>query len=366
MRIIDSLIDFYNNNFMTSFIELGIAIAIFILFLVLSPIITNILFKIGRSFTKKSQTNLDDDILESFRRPTKVLIIFIGLYIALLYLPFSEGIESSITKLFRVSIIILITWGFYNAVGTYGMIYDKIGSKFNIKSQRILKPLITRIIRIIIIAISVAIIVEEFGYSISAFVAGLGIGGIAVAMAAQDTLANIFGGISIIMDKPFDIGDWIVGSGIEGVVENINFRSTKVRTFEMALVSIPNSKISKEAITNFSKRGIRRVRFYLGVVYSTSPDKIEIIVNKINSMLKNHKKVDDELIITNFAIFNNSSLDILIQYYAVTSDYQEFLSIQEDINLKIMNILERENVGIAFPSTSIYFRNNLEQKNQSS
>ncbi|MBS4534872.1 mechanosensitive ion channel family protein [Clostridium sp. D2Q-14] len=363
MRILNLLVEFFDNNFIASFIELGISIVIFVLFLILSPIITNILFKIVRSFTKKSKIGLDDDMVESFKKPLKIFIIFVGLYIALIYLPFSEGTENSITKLFRVSIIILITWGLYNAAGTYGIIHEKIGSKLNIKSQRILKPLLIRVIRIIIIAIAVAIIVEEFGYSISAFIAGLGIGGIAIAMAAQDTLSNAFGGMAIIMDRPFDIGDWIVGAGIEGIVEDINFRSTKVRTFEKALVSIPNSKISKEAITNFSQRGIRRVKFYLGLEYSTTSEKIEKVVEKINSMLKKHSKVDDELIITKFEVFNDSSLDILIQYYAKTSDYEEFLSIQENINFKIINILEEENVGIAFPSTSIYFANKLESNN---
>lgn len=359
MEIINSAIDLYNKYSGAFFVRIGMAIGIFIIFLIFSKIITKIIFKIGHSFTKKSKTELDDKILEAFRKPIRILVIFSGLYISLLILPFSQGTEDNITKLFRVSIIILITWGLYNVAGTYDIIYDKLGSKLNFRSQRILKPFISRVIRVIILAISVAIIAEEFGYSISAFVAGLGIGGIAVAMAAKDTLANVFGGVAILMDKPFDIGDWILASGVEGVVENINFRSTKIRTFEKALVSIPNSKISEEAIINFSRRGIRRVRFYLGVVYSTSSEKIQIVVNKIKKMLIDHPDVDNEIIITNFEIFNSSSLDILIQYYAKTADYIDYLEVKQDVNLKIMDILDEEKVEVAFPSTSIYFEDDL-------
>ncbi|MBS4538873.1 mechanosensitive ion channel family protein [Clostridium sp. D2Q-11] len=359
MEIINAGINLYDKYFVPSLIELGIALGIFMLFLISSSIITRMIFKVGDIFAKKSKTGLDDDMLIAFKKPVRVLVILLGLYIALIYLPFSKGTEDNITLLFRVSIIVLITWGLYNLAGTYEVLYDKLGTKLNFRSQKILKPFISKVIRIIIIAISIAIIAEEFGYSISAFVAGLGIGGIAIAMAAKDTLANVFGGIAILMDKPFDIGDWIVASGVEGVVENINFRSTKVRTFEKAIVSIPNSKMSEEAITNFSRRGIRRVRFYLGIVYSTSSDKIQMVVKKINDMLVEHPDVDNEIILSNFEVFNTSSLDILIQYYAKTSDYQEYLSVKENVNFKIMDILEEENVEVAFPSTSIYFEDNL-------
>lgn len=359
METLEWIKDFIDKYFVVSLMEILIAVGIFFISILLSSIITKIIYKIASIITKRTKNKVDDYILDGFKKPIKTLVIVIGLYIALIYLPFKENTEVIITRLFRVSIIIIITWGLYNVAGTYGWIYDKLGDKLNIKSQKILKPFITRIIRIIIIAISIAIIAEEFGYSISAFIAGLGIGGIAIAMAAKDSLANIFGGIAILMDKPFDIGDWVVFSNVEGLVEDINFRSTKIRTFEKALITVPNAKVSEEAITNFSKRGIRRVRFYLGLTYSTSSYKIERVVDNIKYMLIQHPDVDEDILMTNFEIFNNSSLDILIQYFAKAVDYNEYLDIKQDINLKIMDILEEEKVEVAFPSTSIYFEDNL-------
>ncbi|MGO1368859.1 mechanosensitive ion channel family protein [Senegalia sp. (in: firmicutes)] len=359
MEILEWIKDFFNSYFAASLMQVAIALGIFLIFVILSSIITKIIYKMASIITRKTKNKVDDYILDEFRRPIKVLVITIGFYIALIYLPFQESTEIIITRLFRISIIIIITWGLYNIAGTYEWIYDKLGDRLNIKSQKILKPFITRIIRIIIISLSFAIILDQFGYNISALIAGLGIGGIAVAMAAKDSLANIFGGMSILMDKPFDIGDWVVFSGVEGLVEDINFRSTKIRTFEKAMITVPNAKVSEEAITNYSRRGIRRVRFYLGLTYSTSSYKIEKVVDNIKYMLIQNPKVDSENITTSFEIFNNSSLDILIQYFANAIEYDEYLDIKQDINLKIMDILEEEKVEIAFPSTSVYFEDNL-------
>jgi len=359
VEVLEWIKNFFDENFAVSLMQIGISVGIFFGSIIFSSVITKIIYKFMSIFTKKTKNKVDDYILDEFKKPIRTLIIAIGLYIALISLPFKEITETIITKLFRVSIIIIITWGLYNVAGTYEWIYDKLGAKLNLKSQKILKPFISRIIRVIIISICIAIIAEEFGYSISAFIAGLGIGGIAIAMAAKDSLANIFGGISILIDKPFDIGDWVVFSNIEGVIEDINFRSTKIRTFEKALITIPNSKVSENAITNFSKRGIRRVRFYLGLTYSTSSYKIERVVDNVKYMLLQHPDVDSEMILTNFEIFNDSSLDILIQYFAKAVDYNEYLNIKQDINLKIMDILEQEKVEVAFPSTSLYFEDNL-------
>lgn len=359
MEILEWIKNFFDGYFAVSLMQIAISVGIFFTFLIFSSIITKIIYKLASIITKKTKNKVDDYILDEFRKPIKSLVIAIGLYTALIYLPFKDSTEFIITRLFRVSIIIIITWALYNIAGTYEWIYDKLGDKLNIRSQKILKPFITRIIRMIIISLSIAIIMDQFGYNISALIAGLGIGGIAVAMAAKDSLANVFGGISILMDKPFDIGDWVVFSDVEGIVENINFRSTKIRTFEKALITVPNAKVSEEAIANYSRRGIRRVRFYLGLTYSTSSYKIERVVDNIKYMLIQHPDVDEDIIMTNFEIFNDSSLDILIQYFARAVEYDEYLDIKQDINFKIMEILEEEKVEVAFPSTSIYFEDNL-------
>lgn len=362
MEYLNRLYDLYNRYFEASLMDIGISIVIFISAIILSKFITIIMFKIGYKITEKSKTKIDDEILEAFRKPLRGLLIVLGLYLALINLPFSQKTDLTIIRFFRASLIIMITWGLYNVEGTYDAIYDKIGNKLNLRTQKILKPFISKALRITTILISIAIIAEEFGYSVSAFVAGLGIGGIAIAMAAKDTLANIFGGVAILMDKPFDISDWIYAGDIEGTVENINFRSTKIRTFDKGLVSYPNSKLSEHPIINYSRRGLRRIEFHLGVTYDTPSKKVKKVAQDIKKMLSQHNEVDNDLIISRFEAFNDSSLDIYIYYFAKAQTLEEFLRIKEDVNIKIMEILEKEKVEVAFPSTSIYFENQLKSK----
>ena len=218
--------------------------------------------------------------------------------------------------------------------------------------------------RFLIIALALVIIVQEWNYDVNGFIAGLGLGGLAFALAAKDALANIFGGIVIIMEKPFVIGDWIAVPEDEGVVENISFRSTKIRAFSHASITIPNSTLANEAITNYSRMGKRRISFNLGLTYDTPRSKVEECVRLIKQMLVEHPGIHPETILVSFDLFNESSLDIFIYCFTNTTTWSEYLEVRQDVNLKIMAILEDEGISIAFPSRSIYLENaNLDKGN---
>ena len=213
-------------------------------------------------------------------------------------------------------------------------------------------------------AISASIIAQEWGYDVNGFVAGLGIGGLAFALAAQDSLSNFFGGIVIILDKPFSIGDWILTPNVEGTVEDINFRSTKVRTFAHALVTVPNATLAKNPITNWSKMGRRRITFNLGVTYTTPKEKLAKCVAGIETMLRTHEEIHPETIFVTFDSFNSSSLHIFIYCFTNTTAWGEFLKVKENVNFKILEILEQEGVSVAFPSRSVYFQNQLPEADE--
>jgi MscS family membrane protein len=164
----------------------------------------------------------------------------------------------------------------------------------------------------------------------------------------------MFGGMVIFLDKPFTIGDWISTPSVEGTVEDITFRSTKIRTFAHALVTVPNATLANEPITNWSRMGKRRITFHLGVTYTTSRSKLEKCVQAIRAMLEEHPGIHKETIFVYFERFNESSLDIFLYFFTNTTDWKEYLSIREDVNFKIMQILEQEGVSVAFPSRSIY------------
>ena len=167
-------------------------------------------------------------------------------------------------------------------------IFDKINNKYSLDIDAILIPFLSRILRVIIVVIAISVVAQEFDYNVSSFVAGLGIGGLAISLAAKDALANLFGGFVIITEKPFSIGDWIKTSTVEGTVEDITFRSTLVRTFADAVVTVPNATLANDSITNWSKMGKRQIQFQLSVTYDTPRKNLENVVQDLRELLVNH------------------------------------------------------------------------------
>jgi MscS family membrane protein len=329
-----------------------IALIIFIFFLLLGNILSNYIIKIIVRLTSRDPSNMNNKIAQSFQKPLRYFIVILGTYWALRYLPLSAAQNIFIYKIFRSSIIILIAWGFYELVGIHSAISDEIKAK--LKIDDILIPFFSKVIRFIIVALAIVLFASEWNYDINGFIAGLGLGGLAFAFAAKDALANIFGGIVIIMEKPFSIGDWVSTPSVEGTVEDISFRSTRFRTFAQALVTVPNSTLANEAITNWTRMGKRRLTFSLGLTYQTPGEKIEICVKRIKNMLIDHPQIHNETILVNFDKFSESSLDIFLYCFTNTTVWKDFLDVRQDVNLKIMNILKEEDVSMAFPSRSIY------------
>ncbi len=221
------------------------------------------------------------------------------------------------------------------------------------KIDNILIPLFSRALRFIIVAISISVIAQEFGYDINGFVAGLGIGGLAFALAAKDALANMFGGIIIITEKPFTIGDWILTPSVEGTVEDISFRSTKIRTFAQAVVTVPNATLSNEAITNWSKMGKRQITFTLRVTYDTPREKIEKVISEVEELLRSHRDIHQETIFVNVDAYKENGVELFLYFFTKTTDWGKYLKVKEEINLFILDLLEMEQVTLALPTRKL-------------
>ncbi len=337
-----------------------VALSIFLVFLLFRKVFTRYIFTWLLKLTDRTSNKLDDTLLLAFEKPIRTLLIILGVYLALLYLPLSPGLDAFFSRVFRSLLIILIAWGFYDLCGRDSMLSKELKDKLNMDSMLI--RFFSNAIRFIIIALAIVIIAQEWDYDVNGFIAGLGLGGLAFALAAKEALANIFGGIVIIMEKPFIIGDWIAIPGVEGVVENITFRSTQIRSFSQALITIPNSTLASEAITNHTRMGKRRISFYLGLTRNTPRSKVEKCVGRIKQMLVEHPGIHPETILVSFEVFNESSLDIFIYCFTNTTVWSEYLEVRQDVNLKIMGILEDGDISLAFPSRSIYLENPVEEK----
>jgi len=338
------------------FRALIISLVILLSFYIFKKFFIKYIFKLLLKLTSKTQTRLDEKLLFAFEKPLKSSIMVIGVFFSAKFFAsqFQYGVATIYINLLRSTLISLFSWGLYNLTKEDSLLFYKLQEKYNFSIDKIIYTFLAKILRFIIVALTLSIIAEEFGFNVNGFITGLGIGGLAVALAAQDTLGNIFGGFAIILDKPFSIGDWIKTNSAEGTVEDISFRSTKIRTFANAIVSVPNSKLSNESITNWTRMQKRRITFNLGVSYSTPRSKIQICIEKIKKMLKENPDINQDTIFVNFDKFNDSSLDIFLYFFTHTTNWGEYLKVKEDVNYKIMEILEVENVSIAFPSRSIY------------
>jgi MscS family membrane protein len=207
-----------------------------------------------------------------------------------------------------------------------------------------------------IMAVSVGALVISYiaGINIAAVLAGLGIGGIAIAFAAQKTLENLFGGIMIISDQPIRVGDFCRAGDHIGTVENIGLRSTRIRTLKRTVVSVPNSQLALMNLENFAMRDKIWFHHTLKLRYETTADQLRYILAEIRKMLHEHSKVESSSARTRFVRFENSSLDVEVFAYVLETEYEPFLSIQEDLLLRIMDIVESSGSGFAFPSQTTY------------
>jgi len=343
-----NLIDFWKEYLR----EYTIALGLVLLFYALSRIFSRYIVRFLLYLTAKTEADYDEKLVLAFKKPLARIIICTGLYLAGLYLLENPDYQFFLTRLFRSALIIFIAQGLYNLVDSTSGLLIKLGSAYDL--DKLFLSLLSKTIRAIIFAISFTILVQEWGYDITGFVAGLGIGGLAFALAAQDTIANVFGGIVILTEKPFTIGDWIVSGDVEGTVEDITFRSTKVRTFAHALITMPNSILAKQPITNWSRMGKRRVSFNLRVRYSTPRDVLQRCLDRIRELLANHDQVHPDTIFVNLDKFGESSLEILVYFFTKTTVWARWLEAKESILFAIMKILEEEGASLALPSRSIY------------
>lgn len=342
--------------------KLLIFFGIIFVFFLFKQIFTKIVVNVLKKIASKTETSFDDSLIDIVEGPLRMLIIIIGFYIAFTTLKLPENAAILIRHIINSLFIFAIFRGIYKAES---LIEKGIENFFGKKDYELIinfLPFISKFLKITIVIFGAIFIVQEWGYNVGALITGLGIGGVAVALAAKDTLANLFGSIMILIDRPFKIGDWIIVNDIEGIVEDIGFRSTRIRTFGKALVSVPNSIVATTAITNWSMRDRRRINFSIGVTYSTSVEKLSKAVTEINSMLLNHPEIHDDPLMVYFTDFKASSLDIFIYCFAKTSDWAKYLEIKQDVNIKIMEVLENLNINFAFNSMSVYIEKTPENR----
>jgi MscS family membrane protein len=328
------------------------ATLVFLFFLFLRRLFTTIVVVFLQQLAKKTSTYYDDRIISALKHPLGFIFIIIGAHLFFL-LTFKES--EVVQNILGTLVVYAVFWAILDIVEALrGVIYD-ITSKFNKELNKEVGNFIMAILKILIAAIGLGAILQVWGINVTALVASLGIGGLAFALAAKDTIANLFGSFSLLADKTIRIGEWIIVNGVEGVVEDIGMRTTKIRSFGKSVITVPNHVIANNPIENFSRRGIRRIKMNIGLTYNTTTDQVTNIVNEIKTMLKTHEGIShNDTLLVNFESFGDSSLNIFIYTFTNTANWESYMKTREEINLRIMKIVEKNGSSFAFPSQSIY------------
>ena len=335
------------------------AFAILLFALILKKIMAHLFTRVIFPLAARTRSQYDDLLLGALQKPAEFLVIIAGLFVGVqvLQLPSDPvNLRRFAYAMLKVLVTVDGAWIFFNLVSLLEVYLEKWVSRTESTLDDHLLPFVRKSLRIFIIALAALMTIQNLGYSISGLLASLGIGGLAVALAAKDTLSNVFGSLMIILDRPFHIGDWIKAGDIEGTVEEVGFRSTKVRTFAKTLISVPNSFITNLAVDNFSRMPKRRIKLSVGVTYATTPEQMRRAVAAIRELLGSHPAIDQEFFLVNFTDFGPSSLDIMVYCFTTTTVWGEYLDARQDLCLRIMEILEGMGLEIAFPTRTLYLR----------
>lgn len=339
--------------------------------LILKKLISKYLGKLLFIFFQKLSKEIKvDKFLELLLRPIEFLITIIVLYVAINQLSYPLDLVifkrtigkaaytvTIIEVIDKVFLLLIILSGFrilLRLIDFVSHVFAYRASLTESKTDDQLVPFLRELSKIIIIIIGVFVVMGAvFNMNIAAIIAGLGIGGIAIALAAQDTLQNLLGSFTIFADKPFIVGDFVHAVGYDATVEKVGFRSTVVRTVDKTLVIIPNKKMIEGPLENLTLRNLRRVKFNLGLLYGTPPETIKKICAEIKAYIDDRHETNMDTHV-NFDSFGESALNVQVLYYIEIVDYAIYVTIKEEINFAIMDIVLKNGTDFAFPSRTIY------------
>lgn len=346
-----------------TFGQLALSFLIVLLTLVLRGILTRVIFRGLTRLAARTRWKHDDRFLEALEKPTSYYVLVSGIYLATVILPLDPEWGGLVHTLYRGASILAVFWGLFRMTDVVVDLFSDLSAASSSDSFRGFGNLVKKSLRVFIIIVAAVMVIDNLGYNVGGILATLGIGGAALAFAAKDTIANIYGSIALALDRPFRVGDWIrVGDRVDGDVEDIGLRSTKVRTWPKTVISIPNAVLANEMIDNWSRMPKRRVKQVVGVTYETPPDTMERIVESIREILRKDPDVNQEFILVNWTDFGSSSLDILVYYFTNTVKWLEYMEIRQRINVRIAQTVADHGSSVAFPTRTLYLEGEVARR----
>lgn len=339
---------FYHNTIQEWLISLSL--------IVVSVMVGRVLFWFFKNFIKplttKSKTKLDDIFIDLCEEPISLSIVLIGISYSLNLLHTTESVRDLIGKGFYIAIIFNIAWlvaRLSDAVIQEYLVPLTEKTENDLDDQ--LLPIVKKGMRVIIWAIAIVVGLNNAGYNVGALLAGLGVGGLAFALAAKDTVANLFGGLTVLLDKPFKMGDRIQVKGFDGTVVEIGLRSSRIQTLDGRIVTIPNADFASDPIQNVSSEPSRKVTLNLGLTYDTTPEQIKQAIDILKTIAAAHESLEEKVILS-FNAFNDFALNVMFIYYIKKGE--DIAVTQTEIDLEILSQFNANNLEFAFPTQTVY------------
>ena len=328
-------------------------------------VISKLLFRL---FDKDKNVDDNEKFNSLLKKPLQYFLTLLVLYFSVQFISLPEFLSSTdggdlnlveyLDKAFNLFLLITIFWTINRAIDFIGFKLKNKALKTESKVDDQLIPFAIDIAKVLTIVLGLVMILGNvFDVNVTALVTGLGIGGVAFALASKESLENLLGSFTIFFDKPFTVGDIVTLGGVTGTVEKVGFRSTRIRTFDKSVVTVPNKNIISTELDNLGARPVRRVKFNIGLTYDTSVENIKNIVGDIQKLIDEHPMTNQEGKVS-FLEFGPSSLDIMVLYYVDSPDWEVLIDAKQKINFDIIDIVNKYNCEFAFPSTSVYIEKN--------
>ena len=335
------------------------ALVVFFVFLFARRLFSRFIIGAIKAFTKRTKSDMDDKILAAIEEPLRFVFVVAGIYTAGQMAPFPDAVDGVLDKLVRSLIAFTIFWTVYRCVEPLSHLLDKLTGVFGKAGLRdSLRGFFTKLGKFVIACLCVVAVLEEWDFNVAALLGGLGLVGMAVAFGAQNLISNLFAGFFIFLDHMFEKGDWIRTPDVEGTVEEIGFRTTKIRRFDMSLATIPNARLTDDAVVNFSRMTHRRIYWMIGIEYRASEAQLKQIVAGITDYVRGSDEFQTDpakaTTLIHVDSFNNSSIDIMFYCFTMTTKWGEWMVIKEALAYKVKEIVEQAGAGFAFPSSSLY------------
>lgn len=305
-------------------------------------------------FVRSNRVDVGEAIRDISVAPVRYLLLALMIDVGARILEVDASIMNLVLNVTRTLVIVAIVVFVFRLVDVLAFSRGRLKMFTGIQIDDALLPFVRTGLKIILIALATVIIIQVWGYDVSGLIAGLGLGGLAFSLAAQDTVSNLFGFSTIVTDRPFIVGEFIRTKDVEGIIESVGLRSTRVRQLDQALVTVPNSMLTTTSVLNWSRLTKRRIDQIVGISYKADVERLQILLERLRQTLQVRPNVDPESVVVFFINFGPNSLDVLVRCFVNLPDWKDFTAEKEQVLFEIMRVVDELGLEIALPRQAIY------------